>query len=448
MAETLRIRIPFMLLLVISFLLTGMVRADEVDVDDGVKKVEDADSGVLREMEQLRFKISSLDAIIAEKNREIERKEGALAEIDKSLKEKSHTIATLQREIELIQNKEAVDSAELLEKSHSRSASLEKQVENLKSELQLQNKNKEVLLARATEFENRVEVQTSKLKNLEKINAEQQRRIKKTERLLKVAEEELVKEIEKAASKIRELTEIHGAWLPTWLAVHLDHCLEYTITEWNHHGKPALESFLQKASEISAQAQKHAEPHLDIIKEKWVPTLKDQYATFSTFISPHVKKASTKTIEFYEVTLVTIKPHVLKMQEVAKPYYQDVKKLSKPYIEQVASVAKPHVEKVRITLKPYTKKAVRVYGKFLKTSTVYHHQVQALALENLQKYELTKALATKELVWFLASAILALPIYLLYNIILSIFCTKPRKPSQNSQDDHPHRRHKRRHVDK
>lgn len=103
------------------------------------------------------------DTIIAEKNREIERKEGALAEIDKSLKEKSHTIATLQREIELIQvwwhfflflfrvhnsilcslslygnlvlkysyivqNKEAVDSAELLEKSHSRSASLEKQV--------------------------------------------------------------------------------------------------------------------------------------------------------------------------------------------------------------------------------------------------------------------------------------------------------------------------------
>lgn len=49
-----------MLLLVISFLLTGMVRADEVGVDDGVKKVEDADSGVLREMEQLRFKISSL----------------------------------------------------------------------------------------------------------------------------------------------------------------------------------------------------------------------------------------------------------------------------------------------------------------------------------------------------------------------------------------------------
>ena len=38
---------------------------------------------------------------------------------------------------------------------------------------------------------------------------------------------------------------------------------DLVVTHWNGHAKLALNAFIQKASEKSAQAQKWAEPHLE-----------------------------------------------------------------------------------------------------------------------------------------------------------------------------------------
>ncbi|KAL8161204.1 hypothetical protein V2J09_012693 [Rumex salicifolius] len=106
----------------------------------------------------------------------------------------------------------------------------------------------------------------------------------------------------------------------------------------------------------------------------WLPAIQEQWILIVEYLEPHIKLVSTKTVETYEASKTAVKPHLIKVQELADPYYQDIKKFSKPYVEKVATMAKPHVEKARVALKPYTQNALDKYGKFLESATEYHHQ--------------------------------------------------------------------------
>ncbi|KAF5726314.1 hypothetical protein HS088_TW23G01059 [Tripterygium wilfordii] len=288
------------LLCVLFAIICTSIRAD-VSIEDGGEVVgsDRSDSSALKiELDQLKSKIHQQESRIEGKSRELKTKDDLIAQKEKVIQEKSDSIASLQSE-----------------------------VDELKKELEEQEKEKDVLKARAIEADQKVKELSSKLENLQKINDAQKSKIRKTERALKVAEEEMMK-AKLATSKSRELTEVHGAWLPRWLAVHLIHC-------------------------------------------------------------------------------------------------QEAKKFSKPYIDQVATVTKPHIEKARAVLKPYTKEIVHAYGKFLEYASTYHHQVQGNVQEMLEKNELTRSLATKELVWFAA-----------------------KKPVRNAHSNHSRRKAKRGHPDK
>lgn len=54
--------------------------------------------------------------------------------------------------------------------------------------------------------------------------------------------------------------------------------------------------------------------------KKWIPAAKEQWVTFTTHVEPYLQKASTKTIEIYEVSKSTVSPHIAKAQELADPY--------------------------------------------------------------------------------------------------------------------------------
>jgi hypothetical protein len=181
--------------------------------------------------------------------------------------------------------------------------------------------------------------------------------------------------------------------------------------------------------------------------KKWVP-VKEKLVVLKKNAEPYIQKVSTRSVELYESSWDAVTPHVVKAKEFAHPYYQEAKKFSKPYIDQVAEITKPHVEKVRTALKPYTKRVVHAYGSFLESATTYHRQAQATILDYLHQHEITKSLATKELVWFLASALLALPVFVIYRLLINTFCTKKPKRSRGGNGNHGHRRHKRRHTDK
>ncbi|KAK6942013.1 hypothetical protein RJ641_027390, partial [Dillenia turbinata] len=385
-------------LLLLSIFL-ALICAPQISADSAP---EDHDSSASL-LHELNSKIYSLESSIDERNHEIKSKDESIKQMEKILQEKSDTVSSLQHEIESLQQKGALDAKELVSKAHARASELEKQVHKLRKEIEGQNKRKDNLEAQAAAAERKIQDLNLKLQNLQKINDEQKSRIRKTERALQVAEEELMKAKLEATSKSKELVEVHGAWLPPWLAVHLFHCQSFIVTQWAEHGRPTLDVTVQKALEKKAQLDTWAEPHIESIKANWIPLFKEKWMAFKTQMEPHVRSVSTKTIELYHTSKSAITPRVTRIQEVANPYYQEVKKFSKPYVDQVATVAKPHVDKARVVLKPYSKKVIRAYKKFIKSASVYHVQVQGSVHEMLEKHEISKSLATKELVWFAES---------------------------------------------
>ncbi|KAL6207719.1 hypothetical protein ACLB2K_018673 [Fragaria x ananassa] len=443
----------FLILSVFLALIFSQIRADaSVGEDEPLEVVrsDGPDSSALKiELDQLKSKIQSLESEVDEKAKQLQSKDEIVAQKSKIIKVNSDVIMALQKEVDSLQKKGSRDAE--VDKAHARAGELEKQVDQLTKELEAQHKEKEALEARANQAEKKIDVLLLKIDKIEKTNEEQKTKIRNTERALKVSEEEMLKAKFEATLKAKALTEVHGAWLPHWLAVHFGYCQAFVVKHWNEHGKPAAEVVVQKALEKKAQAGKWAEPHVEAVKTKWVPAVKEQWLVLKESVEPHVQSLKTKSIEAYKTSKSTLAPHGIKAQECVDPYFQasicpEAKRFSKPYVDQVATVAKPHVEKVRVVLKPYTKQAVQAYEKFLKSASTYHHQVQTTVRDKLEKHELTRPLATKELVWFAASALLALPILILFRVLSSLFCTKSKKPVRSTH--HSRRKAKRGHPDK
>ncbi|GMG99171.1 hypothetical protein Nepgr_001011 [Nepenthes gracilis] len=400
----------FLVLCVLLFVLISSTgRAEEIVeiqvVEENRSSGFDA-SATQIEVEQLKSKIQLLENRIDQSNKSLRSKDENIAQLEKVIQEKSENVALLQNEIELLQKKGTSDVEEKAGKAHARAGELQMQVDLLKNEIEAQNKKKSVLEARTKEAENKIEELNLKVENLQKINDEQKVKIHKTERALQVAEEELMKAQFEATSSSKELMKVYGAWLPPWLADHVSHCQSFVVTKWNEHGKPVMEKITQQMLEMKAQSEKWSKPHIETVQTRLIPAMKENWVMITEYVEPHIQSLSTRTAKVYEASKGAIKPHIIKMQEVADPYYQEVKRFSRPYVDQVATVAKPHVEKAQVALKPYTNKAVRAYRKFLESATMYHHQVQDAVDEILKNHELTQALATKELVWFVTGIVL------------------------------------------
>uniref|UniRef100_M1CW28 Uncharacterized protein n=1 Tax=Solanum tuberosum TaxID=4113 RepID=M1CW28_SOLTU len=257
---------------------------------------------------------------IEETARALKGKDEAIADKENIIKEMSEKIKSLSTELASLQKKGTLNSEEQVGKARALADQLEKQVEILKEEVEMKNKEKRDFEAHIGETEKRVLELNLKVDKLEKTVDKQKEKLKKTERALKLAEEEMIRARLEATLKMKELMEVHGAWLPRWLEVHMTHYKSLLEKHWQEHGKPAMDTMIQKAVEKKAQA------------EVWV--------------APHIETVKT-----------------------------ELKKFSKPYIDQVATATKPHVEKVCIAVKPYTDVAVHHYGKFLESATVYHSQV-------------------------------------------------------------------------
>ncbi|XP_074334476.1 uncharacterized protein LOC141671927 isoform X3 [Apium graveolens] len=415
----------FMLLCLLFALDVSNASGDD-DASSTVDQVVRSDGGdfssnLMIEVEQLKSKIHSLESHIDLKTQEVKSKDDKILEKEKIIKEKLDTIASLRSEIASVQKKGTSVVEEQIAKAHARAAELEKQAENLKKETELRASEKGVLEAQVSQSEKKVLEMSSKLKSLKKNIDEEKVKIKKTERALQVAEEELMKAKFEATSKIKELTEVHGAWLPPWLAVHVYGCQSYVETQWKMHGKPAMQLVIEKANVKKGQLEKWAEPHVEIVKTKWIPSMKDQWFVVKSNAEPHVKSFTTKCIQVYETSKTAATPHVIKAHEVVDAYYQEAKKVSKPHIDQVASIAKPHVDKVHGALEPYLKEVVYAYGKFLEYATAYHQE---------------------------ASALLALPVIILLRICSTMFSKKQQKPNRTGNTNHSRRKAKRGHAEK
>ncbi|KAG2286327.1 hypothetical protein Bca52824_045931 [Brassica carinata] len=401
--------------LVAWFLLLAFVFTTGVFSDAGQEPTSaESVSGSEIQLDQLNAKIRSLESQIDEKTREVKGREELVAEKDELLHERQDKLSSLETQLSSLREKGSSDSVQLLEKAKARATELEKQVEVLRNFLEQKNKEKESVEARTSEAEKKINELNLRLEKLHKTKEEQKSKIRKLERALRISEEEMLRMRHEAATKARELQEVHGSWLPHWLAVHWIHFQTVAGTHWDAHGKPVMEKVTQKVTQAKTQAEKWAEPHMVNVKTKYIPAIKE---TVKTHVEPHVQTLSTKAKAAYHASKSAVTPHIVKFQEHVDPYYQEAKKFSKPYVDQVSTATKPHVDKVRATMKPYTKKAVHYYKEFLKTATTYHHQVQANVERKLKSHELAAPFATKEFIWFAASALLALPIFIVYKFL-------------------------------
>lgn len=429
-----------LLLLALLFTTSVFADADEPEVSEAAG----SDGSSKIHLDQLNAKIRALESQIDEKTREVQGKDEVVAEKEKLLKEREDKIASLQTEVSSLQKKGSSDSAKQLGKAQARADELEKQVEVLKNFLEQKNKEKDSTEARTNEAEKKLRELNSSLDKLQKTNEEQKNKIGKLERAIKIAEEEMLRTKLEATTKAKELLEAPGSWLPPWLAVHWFKFQTYTETHWEAHGKPAVETVILKVTEAKAQAEKWAEPHVENVKTKYIPAIKE---TVTIHVEPHFRTLSIKAKEAYHSSKSAVSPHIVTVQEFVDPYYQEAKKFSKPYVDQVATTTKPHVDKMKVAMKPYTTKVIIVYTEFLESATTYHNQVQAHVERKLKSHELTEPFATNEFVWFAASALLVFPIFVAYRVLSSLFCTKTKKPVKHPHH-HGRRKAKRAHTDK
>ncbi|CAH9103908.1 unnamed protein product [Cuscuta europaea] len=75
-------------------------------------------------------------------------------------------------------------------------------------------------------------------------------------------------------------------------------------------------------------------------------------------------------------------------------------------------------------------------------------KVQTTIHAKLKDNTFTEPFATKELAWFMASALLSLPVIFLLNTFSAFFRKTPKKRSRSHHKSHTHRRSKRVHPEK
>ncbi|XP_020572602.1 uncharacterized protein LOC110019321 [Phalaenopsis equestris] len=427
-----------------ALVITGNRASEETGVINvDMTRSEDYDSVLKFEIEQLDFKISSLDSTSSEKARDLKSKDEKILQLESAIHEMAANVVSLQKTVELLQQKKgAVDGVELVGRVNAYSYELEKKVEELEGKIDMQNRKIHDLEAQTIEAEKKVQEVDVKLRSLEKKDVEQKQKIQKTGSALQMAEE-LARVRLEATTNLQELKKVHRAWLPPWLAYRIAQTQEIVAANWKEDIKPALVVSVLKVSEKLGQAQKWVEPHLETAKVKWIAAAKSRWIAFRKTIKPRMEKTFTKTVEIFEFCRNTAKPHILALQESANPLVEGARMFVMPYVELAATC----VDKASTGFKPYTGGVVYGYRKLLETSGKYHQQAQYIVLENLEKHDLTKPLATKGFVWFAVSASFALPVCLIYKMLSQLFGKKAAKRVRSSRSHNHLRRHKQRHAD-
>ncbi|CAK9312926.1 unnamed protein product [Citrullus colocynthis] len=422
----------FLALIVFSAAADAIVDGGD-DITEVVRE-DGSDSSLLKiELEKLNSKIRELEVLIDEKARELEKKDYLISQKDEIFRDKSDRVSFLESEIESLQREGKLHAEKTIAKAHSRAGELEKQVSELKKELDAQNREKNALEVRSNEAEKKMHEFISELEKLQDTNEEQKSKIQKLQRALKVAEEEMIKAKFEVTSRTEELMEVHGAWLPPWLA-----------SFWNEHAKPIINMVVQKVWVGKTHVENWLGPHVEPIKSKWIPSMHERWLVVKTNYEPHLQSLCKRSSEAYEASKQALTPHIIRAQEFAYPYFQKLKMVSKPYVDHVATLTKPHVDKVRVALNPYTKEIVHACGNFMQSVTTHHQKVKSTIQEVLNRHDITRLVATREFEWLWDSALLALPMLILFNLCscCGISRKKARKSVRGVNTNHVRRKGK------
>ncbi|KAI5659424.1 hypothetical protein M9H77_28217 [Catharanthus roseus] len=291
------------------------------EVTGAVSEVETSDASLRVQLDQLKSKISLLESKIDETKRmqELTSKEQTIKELEMIIEEKSNSLTSLQSQMLLIK-----DEASLKAKAHAHAIELEEQINNIRKEIEAQNKKKDGLEASTTIAEKKIQDLSSKLENLQRKNDEQKSQILNTRRALEVAEEELVRAKLEASSIPKQLIEVQeDAWIPPWLAVHVDYFQSLVMSNWNKHVRPALDVTKEKALEKKCEFQKWLRPRIDTFKSERIPIIREQWSTFVNNFALHLQSLTDIAVDKYRASWVSVELHVVRLKEEWVPIIRE-----------------------------------------------------------------------------------------------------------------------------
>lgn len=127
------------------------------------------------------------------------------------------------------------------------------------------------------------------------------------------------------------------------------------------------------------------------------------------------------------------------MQESFDPLVQNVREMSRPFIDKAADFLTPHLERANTVTGPFVKQANNHYQSVVTQASNFHEHLQDSLKKTLGKHKVFAQWATRELVWFLASALLALPMVALLLVFSSVFGSKKPTKRQRTLTSHNNR---------
>ncbi|KAF2585684.1 hypothetical protein F2Q70_00034273 [Brassica cretica] len=345
-------------------------------------------------VDELKSTVSSLQSIIKEKNRELDSKEEKIRVLELYIRDKSYLF---ESDIDFSQSENPVKHAsEAEEKVYE----LEKQVLRLKREVELQRNKRLQVEARAETTD------------------------------------------EKVGKLITKLENIDMKWLLSKLRLNPTKTQSYLLTLWHQHLSPNLHITLQQVSLKIKQVQKWSEPHIETMSSKWIPSIKEACVTLTIYLEPKVHYLTEKSIEVLSMSKQAFTPHLIQGFDVSRYYLEVIRTHTAPYTSQIMTIAKPRLEKVQVALEPYTEHVRHGFKKLVDSTKVYHQQAQ----EMLKNNEITKPVATMDLAWVGATALIGFPLIFIIKFLSAVSNPKGKRRYNHKQEPSTgYRRAKRRH---
>ncbi|XP_019089314.1 PREDICTED: uncharacterized protein LOC104730314 [Camelina sativa] len=339
--------------------------------------------------DKLKSTVSALQSIITEKNQDLVSKDEKIRGLELYIREKSYLF-----ESEIDFSSQSEDAVKHASKAEEKVYELQKQVFRLKREVELQRKR-------------RIEV-----------------------------------EAEKVAQPSSKLENMDGKWFLSKLGLYPNETQAYLLTLWHQHLCPTLHITLQKVSQIIGQVQKWSEPHIETLNSEWIPSIKDACVTFTMYLEPKVQYLTDKSIEVLCTSKQALTPHLLQGFDASYYYLEVIRTHTHPYTTRIMTITKPHLERVQVALEPYTENVRHGFKKLVNSTKIYHRQAQ----EMLKNNEVTKPIATMDLAWVGATALIGFPLIFIIKFLSAV--SNPKGKKRYSHRKEPvvgYRRAKRRH---
>ncbi|VYS64395.1 unnamed protein product [Arabidopsis thaliana] len=257
-------------------------------------------------------------------------------------------------------------------------------------------------------------------------------------RRLEVEAELADKKVAQLSSKLENI----DGWFLSKLGLNPTESQAYLMTLWHQHLSPTLHTTLQMVSMKIEQVQKWSEPHIETLNSQWIPSIKDACVTITIYLEPKVQYITDKSIELLYTSKQALTPHLIQGFDASYYYLEVIRTHTHPYTTRIMTLTKPHLERVQVALEPYTENVRHGFQKLVNSTKIYHQQAQ----EMLKNNEITKPVATMDLAWVGATALIGFPLIFIIKLLSAVSNPKGKKRHNHKKEPTTgYRRAKRRH---